>query len=397
MVSYEPCIAEVAARLQENAAGLHPGAAGLFARMEIPWTLLGYDLLYREVRRVAEQFGRDTQDVYDDVLKAAGPAVGRPDGGDELFDGYRLRLFRTVTGWRHQRLVTAPASWPEDGQCALALEEDPDQRKVSIIVLSWNRLQYLRNCLYAFHRTAEHSNCELIVLDNGSSDGSREFLQAAVRRGLVSKLLLSRRNHGNAGGFNLGLAHADPTSSLYVKLDSDICPLTPGWVSRMVGFASTAPKVGIVALNQLNHPVLRTAVSREVAGEPVVSWSDWAVGSCMAIPRSVFEKLGYFSEPEGTTYSWDDVDYWMRVVRSGLGGYYLRDATLFHQTAFDTNLYSSPKGDRPRLEAMARDALVRHARGYDTGERSLQSFPSKYRQAGSSDPGRDSGRVVELD
>jgi GT2 family glycosyltransferase len=374
-------VATVAARLGAATAGVTPEVAQALRHMELDWAPIYSDILYREVREGARRLDLEPGALYDAILARAQPprALARPPAeDDERDERYRLDVFRTTLGWRLQRLVTAPGGWPDAGGRVAPLEQDPALPRIAVLVLSCNRLEYLRNTLYAFHRTVEHRNCELIVLDNASTDGSRELLERVLELGLLSRLVLADRNLGNAKGFNVACAHAAADAALFVKLDSDICPLTPGWESRMLALARADAGVRLVGLSQVNHHLLRTAPSRELAGEAVIPWSTWAVGSCMAIARPAFDRLGYFSEPPGMTYSWDDVDYWMRAVRAGFGGYYLRDAVAAHQTALDASRYRSAAG--ARNYRLVRALLRRHAREYDTGARSLSWFPPEYRE-----------------
>jgi GT2 family glycosyltransferase len=376
-------VSSVAERLRSATAATTPEVLQALRHMDLTWAPIYSDVLYHAVREGAPRLSVEPGALYDAILERAalGPAPRTAALDEEERDErYRLDLFRTVLGWKLQRVVTAPPSFPERAERVAPLEREPRLPRVTVVILSCNRLEYLRNTLCAFHRTVEHGNCELVVLDNASTDGSRELLERALELGLVSRLVLAEENLGNAKGFNVACAHADRGAALVVKLDSDICPLSRGWDARMLALAQADPRVGLIGLLQLNHHLLRTAPSVEVAGEAVIPWSTWAVGSCMAITRAAFDRLGYFSEPAGLKYSWDDVDYWMRATRAGFAGWYLRDAVAAHQTILDASLYRSAAG--PRDYRRVRAALRRHGRAYDTGERELSSFPPEYRDLG---------------
>jgi GT2 family glycosyltransferase len=378
----EDLVSSVAELLRQATATVTPEVAQALRHMELSWAPIYTDILYREVREGARRLGVEPECAYDAILarSLSAPGATPPSSDEERDERYQLELFRTVFGWRLQRLVAAPASWPDEPSRIAPLEQDADLPRIAVVMLSCNRLEYLRNTLYAFHRTIEHRNCELIVLDNDSTDGSRELLERALEQRLVSRLVLAGTNLGNARGFNVACAHADPRAALYVKLDSDICPITPAWESRMLALSRSNPRIGVVGLSQVNHHLLRTAPSVEAGGEAVIPWSTWAVGSCMAISREAFDRLGYFSEPPGMAYSWDDVDYWMRAVRAGFLGYYLRDVQAAHQTALDASRYRSAAG--ARNYRLVRALLRKHARDYDIGARSLSWFPPEYRDLG---------------
>lgn len=77
--------------------------------------------------------------------------------------------------------------------------------RVSIIVLNWNGLPYLEECLDSL-RSQTYRDFELIVVDNFSTDGSREWLRE--RSGDRFGLIESASNLGYAGGNNLGIKRA---------------------------------------------------------------------------------------------------------------------------------------------------------------------------------------------
>jgi len=83
-------------------------------------------------------------------------------------------------------------------------------KKASIVLLAYNRFEYLQNTLRSFFATQDYPNYELIVVDNGSTDGGVAYLKDLAGEGLISKLILRSRNHGTSAGFNCGFAYAAP-------------------------------------------------------------------------------------------------------------------------------------------------------------------------------------------
>ena len=80
----------------------------------------------------------------------------------------------------------------------------------SIIVLNWNSLAYLQNCLESLKRQS-FRNFELICVDNGSSDGSKDWLQSNDLSDIVgapSQTILCDQNLGFAEGMNIGMRKA---------------------------------------------------------------------------------------------------------------------------------------------------------------------------------------------
>jgi GT2 family glycosyltransferase len=203
----------------------------------------------------------------------------------------------------------------------------------SIVVLTHNRLDYVRTTLASLEATTAHADYELIVVDNGSRDGTADVLRGLADRGAIDKLVLNEENRGTSAGFNAGFAIADPSTRFLVKLDSDIIILTSGWLRRFAAFSARVPDVGLLALRQVNHLAHRLASPVTVTGERVISWNvSVAGGACMTIPRAVFDRIGYFREDFPVKYMPDDLDYALRVMLIGHRLFYLCGTLAYHRS-----------------------------------------------------------------
>lgn len=116
------------------------------------------------------------------------------------------------------------------------------QVRVSVLILSYNRAAQLRRCLAALHQSNGLSSIEIIVLDNGSQDGSAtldsEFPEAKFQR--------MARNFGATKGLTIGARTA--TSSLLLFLDPEV-EVQPDTVMALVdAFESTPEAGGVVPL-----------------------------------------------------------------------------------------------------------------------------------------------------
>ena len=246
--------------------------------------------------------------------------------------------------------------------------------KVSVVILSFNRASYLKRTIRAFLETVDYPSYELIVVDNGSEDGSVQFLEDARSRGAISKLLLLGNNHGISAGYNHGFAVADPDTDFYMKLDSDIEVLSRGWLGEVIRFMTAHERVGLVALNQVNHPAL-TLIPTEILGDTeLMSFGEFPCGSAMVIPRRVRQEIGCFVEHPSMTYVLDDVDFYQRVSRSGYSAYFMKNLLALHQLSKDWTKYIRRNQDYRR----AMDFSVQLAREYDAGDRPIEVFYEEY-------------------
>ena|SRR2546426_12811865 len=75
----------------------------------------------------------------------------------------------------------------------------PAQPHVTVVVLNWNGLEHLKVCLPSL-RAQTYCHFSGVVVDNGSTDGSREFVRAGFPE---LRLVELRENRGFSGGNNV--------------------------------------------------------------------------------------------------------------------------------------------------------------------------------------------------
>jgi len=99
--------------------------------------------------------------------------------------------------------------------------------RISVVIVNWNTLSFLRETLGALRRFS-NVPLEVIVVDNGSTDGSAEFLRTAPE---LRRVCL-RGNIGHAPALDLGFSIA--TSEVVVSLDVDAFPIRSSWLETIV-------------------------------------------------------------------------------------------------------------------------------------------------------------------
>ena len=209
---------------------------------------------------------------------------------------------------------------------------------LSIVMLTRNDLESAPRALGAL---LEHTGpwYELIVVDNGSSDGTKAFLTDSVT-GVT--LLLNERNHGFGVSSNLGATHAIGRYLLF--LNSDVL-VHPGWLSPLLKRLEddTIAAVGPRILNldgslQLAGALLTRAGATVTYGEgddPDLSEYmftrdvDYCSGACLAIRRTAFDDVGGFDPMFGLIY-FEDADLCLSLWQSGLRTVYEPTSTVTH-------------------------------------------------------------------
>jgi GT2 family glycosyltransferase len=165
---------------------------------------------------------------------------------------------------------------------------------VSFVIVSWNAKDYLRKCLRSLADACARLEHEVIVVDNGSSDGSPEMVEAEFPE---VRLIRNAHNAGFAAANNQGLAIA---RGRYLALVNSDVELFPDTMERLIAFMEAHPDVGLLGPKVLNadrtiQPSCRTFPSLR-------SWLFRTLALDTAFPRSRL-----FGEHFMTHWSRDEV------------------------------------------------------------------------------------------
>jgi len=115
--------------------------------------------------------------------------------------------------------------------------------KVSIVVLTLNNLPLTRQCLESIERHTARERYELIVVDNGSSDGTLDYLRQLQKQHEHIRVIANKTNRGFAAGNNQGISITRSNAILLLNNDTVV---TAGWLERLLGVLEQYPDVGLV-------------------------------------------------------------------------------------------------------------------------------------------------------
>jgi len=113
-------------------------------------------------------------------------------------------------------------------------------KSISIIIVSWNARNYLRDCLNSIRQTGASCVLEVIVVDNASKDGSPEMVEEEFPE---VKLILVGENLGFARANNLAMKQA--AGSILALVNSDVI-IHPGCLEKLAAFLDQHDNVGLV-------------------------------------------------------------------------------------------------------------------------------------------------------
>lgn len=219
---------------------------------------------------------------------------------------------------------------------------------VSIIMPVFNKLNLTRPCLESIHREGASVSFEIVVVDNGSTDGSRQWLADEERAGRL-RAVINPENLGFARGCNLGAAAARGRYLLFLNNDMEV---TSGWLEPLVGTLDSDPDAGIVGARLLfaddtvQHggvALIQTATDGWVhlggmhlsyqmpadrQGVQNAQCMQIVTGACLMIRPEVFRAVGGFDERYWNGN--EDVDLCLKARELGWDVIYRGESVVYH-------------------------------------------------------------------
>ena len=214
--------------------------------------------------------------------------------------------------------------------------------QVSILTPLFNRLDLTRVFLESLERTLRRWTYEVILVDDGSIDGTREFLQtlSAPRY----RVVLNERGLGYAANNNLAARMAQ--APLLCLLNNDTV-LRPGWLEPMARLARMLPDVACVG-NVQREPVsglvdhagiyfredgVPLHAGKDASAPPTEDYLEWAAvtAACCVVRREVFLRLGGFDE--GYRNGLEDVDFCLRAAGQGYRHFVANRSVIYHHVS----------------------------------------------------------------
>lgn len=249
--------------------------------------------------------------------------------------------------------------------------------KVTIIIPNYNGLAFMEHCMKAL----DHQNFKdfsVLVVDNGSTDGSVEWLK---EHGIPAVFL--KTNTGFSGAVNVGIKKA---ATPYVILLNNDTKADPDYVGELVRAMEASPKIFSVSsrMIQMYHPdlmddagdmysVLGWAYQRGV-GQPLERYDKpfkifSACAGAAIYRRQVFEEIGYFDEMHFAYL--EDIDVGYRAKLYGYDNVYCPTARIFHVGSGT----SGSKYNSFKVKLAARNNVYLNYKNMPAGQLLLNALP----------------------
>jgi GT2 family glycosyltransferase len=224
--------------------------------------------------------------------------------------------------------------------------------KLSIVIICWNDLKVIGECLRSIYTGTHSIGFEVIISDNGSSDGSVEFIHQNYPQ---ARVVENPANLGFAKGNNVGIRVSKGEYVLILNPDTII---HDGALDKWIASADRHPEAGAFGCRVLNvdgsyqHPAqpfptirrqwiaalyLRPLayVSKVFISDMYTGWKgdtertiDWQCGCCVLFRGNLLKRLGGFDEQ--FFYHYEEVDLCRRVWEAGYPILYTPEASITH-------------------------------------------------------------------
>ena len=193
-------------------------------------------------------------------------------------------------------------------------------------------MKWLRICLSSILSQDAGEDFEVLLVDNGSKDGSVQYVEENFPSVKVVQL---GKNYGFAEGNNRALNYAQGEYLVFVNTDTKA---EAGWLKSLVRVADERPEYQILCSIQLPSQEKNRIRTLNAFGDSTpspyesdssITDSVFASGACFLIKRSWMQTLGYLFDPYYVFYA-EDVELSLRTVLQGGQIGYVRDSRIYH-------------------------------------------------------------------
>lgn len=230
---------------------------------------------------------------------------------------YDKNMEPIITETKEEVLLKEPiitASEKDNSPNVAPTVEKRGDGRVTIIILTWNQLRYTKICIESIKKLTDRNRYDLVVVDNGSTDKTIEYLKTALD-GSRDIVIGNTKNRGFSGGNNQGLKVAE--SEYILMLNNDCRIEKNNWLDILLD-ANKDKSIGIVgALCHRSAPDYAKKIFTHIGlGNESDKWS-YIEGWCLFGKRKLFIELDGFDMRFNPAYG-EDADLSYRVKKLGL-------------------------------------------------------------------------------
>lgn len=214
--------------------------------------------------------------------------------------------------------------------------------KASIFVPVHNNLDYTRQCLYSLDKCTNDTPFEVIIINNASTDDTREFLANYDPQTYTGRVITNAENLSFAAVNNQAAELGD--GEYFVLLNNDTI-VTPHWLDRLLEPFKEHEDVGATGSKLLrpgSGTIQHCGIFEGLLHMPVHQYFDYdaniveaelsgeyfaVTGACMALPAELYER---HKLDERYVYGWEDIDLCNKLRSAGLRILYAPKSVVYH-------------------------------------------------------------------
>lgn len=240
---------------------------------------------------------------------------------------------------------------------------------ISVVVVNWNRKKDTIECLKSLEKIKRDFNLEVIIVDNASTDGSKEKIRKFIKKSLLLdknlhyEFIKNDENIGFCGGNNIGIKHALNHKADFVLLLNNDTFVDQNFLVSLVKAFKIYPKAGILSPKIYFAPgyeFKKDLYKESDLGKVIwyaggeLDWNnvygsnhgvdqvdkgqfekcrdtDFTTGACMLIKSELFNDFGYLDEKYFMYF--EDADLSIRAKKKGWRVMFIPDAKIWHKVS----------------------------------------------------------------
>ena len=241
---------------------------------------------------------------------------------------------------------------------------------LSFVILTWNSEKYIEKCLSSIVVSLKSSylSYEVLIVDNGSLDNTVNIIEA--QKGINIRLIKLNRNTGTTYSRNLAIQRA--TGKFICIMDSDV-ELQSGTIEKLITNLKKNSLLGIAApklfypdgrrqkttdqFPTIQRKIIRYFFLRQIEKieetdrkSNTVREVDYAISALWVLKKDIINKIGLLDE--NIRYSPEDVDYCLRVWKSGYQIFYNPTVFAVHHTQEITRNFKCSKATVEHIKGL---------------------------------------------
>jgi GT2 family glycosyltransferase len=223
---------------------------------------------------------------------------------------------------------------------------------IAVVVLTHNRVHLLRQCVENVLLRTSSATQEIVVWNNGSVDGTREYLDS-----LAEPRLRVVHHPENIGQNAYARAFRLTSSDYMVEMDDDIIDAPEGWDETLLDAFRRLPKIGYLAASLVDDPndsaTQYMKYLRESKNAYVMKVENGirilegpTGGGCTMTSRTLYDRVGGFREHKKLAYWHEDAAYVKAIEKLGYRAAFLADLEVWHAGG---RHYSEPSQEKAKF------------------------------------------------